>query len=111
MNVQQSTYGALHHRTQSKFPSLQSETKVFIARQGPRILGTAFVKHHQLFTSFYHENRQIECTVDARNESARQALIQSAREYARPLKRRFAVTGTPGMEKEGLDDSVLFNNN
>lgn len=89
MNIQQSTYGALHHKSRTKFPNnLTDNTRVFIARKGPRIVGTAFVQHNQTtFGSF--EDRELRCTVDAPSAATRVALTQAARLATRHLKRRF----------------------
>lgn len=92
MQIQQSTYGNLHHRTRSKFPTtLDENTKVFVARQGTRIVGTAFVTHNQIETRPWFEERQLECTVTAQNETARTELIRTARTATSYLKRRFSV--------------------
>lgn len=87
MQVQQTTYGSLHHRTRNRFPILSDDTKVFVARRGNRIAGTAYVTHQNRSYSV----RSISCTVDAIDETTRTTLITQAREATRSLKRRFTI--------------------
>ena len=96
MNIEQNTYKRLHNRTRGKFPTLDDDTQVFIARQGTRIVGTAFVQHKQTTTrpdwsarSF--EDRAISCTVNTADTTVAAALIQEARDITKHLKRRFTV--------------------
>jgi len=92
MNVQHSTYGSLHHKTQTKFPTLDAETPVFVARRGTRIVGTAYVQHNQFTTNTWSsvvEDREIQCTVSAADPTIEELLVNQARSATRHLKRRF----------------------
>lgn len=90
MQIQQATYGSLHHRTKGKFPILPEDTRVFVARKGTKIIGTAYVRHDQ-FTMNGWEDRELQCNVTASDSLTQMALVDEAREATRRLKRRFTV--------------------
>lgn len=88
MNIEQTTFGDLNQRTARRLvgDDLTSTSRVFVARSGNRIVGTATVRHNQ------GTQRDLQVNVRARSTSVREALTAAVREQTRYLKRATRFT-------------------